>query len=129
MKHEQQKEQPYLAARSSEAAPESKPNEFARLLPADRQRWSARRGDIRAILYTDTINDEQTCRDDLWLATTDALHGVRGEAVDALRQSHAELLKAAKRALNVLKAQGESIQPGNVLSALVTAAKNAEKLS
>jgi hypothetical protein len=47
-----------------------------------------------------------------------------------LRASRDELLKAAKRALNVLKAQGESLQPGNVLSALdaaITAAASPGK--
>jgi hypothetical protein len=125
MKHEQQKEQPYLAARSSEAAPESRPNEFARLLPADRQRWSARRGDIRAILYTDTINDEQTCCDDLWLATTDALHSLRGEAVAALRQSHAELLSALKQALEYIPGRSRPVLRKKAIEVI----DNAEKLS
>jgi hypothetical protein len=30
--------------------------------------------DIKAVLYTDDINDKQVCRDDLWLATTEALN-------------------------------------------------------
>jgi len=33
--------------------------------------------DIKAVLYTDAINDKQVCRDDLWLATTDALNALR----------------------------------------------------
>jgi hypothetical protein len=37
-----------------------------------------------------------------------------------------DLLAAAKRALNVLKAQGESIQPKNVLGALDSAIAKAE---
>lgn len=39
-------------------------------IPADRnQGWPG----IYAVLYTDSINDEQTCRDDLWIGTTEAI--------------------------------------------------------
>jgi len=40
--------------------------------------------------------------------------------------SHDDLLKAAKRALTVLKAQGESVRSGNVLGALEAAITKAE---
>lgn len=39
-------------------------------VPTDRnQGWPG----VYAVLYTDVINDEQTCRDDLWIATTTAI--------------------------------------------------------
>jgi hypothetical protein len=40
-----------------------------------------------------------------------------------------DLLAAAKRALNVLKAQGESVRPGNALGALSAAIDKAERAS
>ena len=42
-------------------------------VPTDRnQGWPG----VYAMLYTDAINDEQTCRDDLWIATTAAIKAV-----------------------------------------------------
>lgn len=47
----------------------------------------------------------------------------QGVTIDDLRIAAAarELLGAAKRALNTLKAQGEGVRPGNVLGALEAA--------
>ena len=39
--------------------------------------------DIKAVLYSDTINDKQVCRDDLWLATTEALNSLSAGASPA----------------------------------------------
>lgn len=38
-------------------------------------------GNACPVLYTDTINGQQVCRDDLWLATTAGLKGASSEAV------------------------------------------------
>jgi len=48
-----------------------------------------------------------------------------GRANARLIAAAPDLLKAAKRALVTLKAQGESIRPGNVLGALEAAIKSA----
>jgi hypothetical protein len=94
MKHEQQKEQPYLAARSSEAAPESRQSALTPVayrwrqymgeqFPPDRHvwkfatHWSTGPKDTQEALYSEA-------------------------QVSALRQSHAELLEAAKEALEEL---------------------------
>ena len=45
------------------------------------------------------------------------------DRIQWLSAVNAELLVAAKRALNTLKAQGESVRPGNVLGALDAAIK------
>ena len=49
-------------------------------------------------------------------------------SIDDARKVRAapELLAAAKRALNVLKAQGEAVLPGNALGALDVAIRKAE---
>lgn len=43
-----------------------------------------------------------------------------------IKEQRDDLLHAAKRALNVFKAQGESIRPNNVLAALDAAIRKAE---
>lgn len=48
------------------------------VLPFDRQRYG-KDDQIMAVLYTDIINGEQTCRDDLWLATSTGLRDVYAE--------------------------------------------------
>ena len=46
-------------------------------IPTDRnQGWPG----VYAVLYTDSINDEQTSRDDLWIATTAAIKAVIDKA-------------------------------------------------
>lgn len=50
----------------------------------------------------------------------------RGDAEERLRDAAPDLLRAAKRALNVFKAQGESVRPGSVLGALDAAIAKAE---
>lgn len=49
----------------------------------------------RPILYTDSINGEQTCRDDLWAVTTDELNALRASPGEA-DQRDAALEEAAK---------------------------------
>lgn len=56
-------------------------------IPADRnQGW----GGVYAILYTDEINGEQTCRDDLWVATTKAINDAQHNAYAEGRKDEAE---------------------------------------
>lgn len=50
----------------------------------------------------------------------------RGAVIEKLEADNALLLAAAKRALVTLKAQGESVRPGNVLGALQAAIQKAE---
>lgn len=64
----------------------------------------------------------------LWSATVQANNGHKVDTAAIARQMVAapDLLAAAKRALNVLKGQGESIRPSNVLGALDAAIRKAE---
>lgn len=54
-----------------------------------------------------------------WVATTS--NGHNAAFIVRACNSHYQLLKAAQRALNTFKAQGESVRPGNVLDALQSA--------
>jgi hypothetical protein len=57
--------------------------------------------------------------------TQDTLEPIK-EANARLISAAPDLLKASKRALNVFKAQGESVRPGSVLGALADAINKAE---
>lgn len=52
-------------------------------------------GNACPILYTDTINDQQVCRDDLWIATTAGLKGATPPAVTPAAPSEVNLLEKA----------------------------------
>jgi hypothetical protein len=68
---------------------------------------------------TDATEYEWDRRDERWEIVSPALAA-------PLIAAAPDLLAAAKRALNVLKAQGESVQPKNVLGALNAAINKAE---
>jgi hypothetical protein len=56
-------------------------------VPTDRnQGWPG----MYAVLYTDSINGEQTCRDDLWVTTTGAIESAEHEAYADGRKDEAE---------------------------------------
>jgi hypothetical protein len=69
-------------------------------LPFDRQRYG-KDDQIMAVLYTDTINGEQTCRDDLWLATSSGLRDVYAKG----RKDEAEESEKLRRALGDIISQ------------------------
>jgi hypothetical protein len=68
-------------------------------VPADRnQGWPG----IYAVLYTDEINGDQTCRDDLWIATTSAIKA----AIDKAQiEAYAEGRKDEREALSAPTAE------------------------
>lgn len=56
-------------------------------VPTDRhQGWPG----VYAVLYTDSINDEQTSRDDLWMATTKAIDAIQTTSYAEGRKDEAE---------------------------------------
>lgn len=59
---------------------------------------------MRPILYTDTVNGIQTCRDDMWAVTT--------EELNKLETVNGELLACCERALAVEKSvtQGQEME-------------------
>lgn len=52
-------------------------------------------GNACPVLYTDTINGQQVCRDDLWLATTAGLKGASPEAAQSAREETVRLFEMA----------------------------------
>jgi hypothetical protein len=52
------------------------------------------------VLYSDTINDKQVCRDDLWLATTEALNSLSaGASPAAAEKPTGDLTEKVRRAM------------------------------
>jgi hypothetical protein len=143
MKHEQQKEQPYLAARSSDAAPESSDSQFfdggwCWMTHPSRNDGNAipvKMQIVDGVRYyypfdpTDATDFEWDQRDDEWEIVSPATADSDAAfALDALRRSHAEMRLALGRCLNWLT----SYPGGGAMGAYEqarAALTNAEKLS
>lgn len=88
---------PCVAARAPEGSVTA-PAAFQRALDIRTAQGWKLGGDKIPVLYTDTINGEQVCRDDIWLCTTAAFATPPAQAADSVLED-AALLQEARTAL------------------------------